>query len=139
MEKLLAPVLAAMNKHRRFEAKLDCFMENFGGGEALRVGNIAESHLQWYGTRGFAFLFHGLERGTCGEPPRSIGFAAGRNGRPRVVFESSALIVPTVFSLGGAESREYVVVCNDVDRALRRQRTLFCALLRKVVERMAKK
>ncbi|MBI5071900.1 hypothetical protein HZB93_03365 [Candidatus Falkowbacteria bacterium] len=56
-----------------------------------------------------------------------------------MVFQSSTLIVPTVFKHGGAESRDYVVVCNDVERTLRHQRTLFCALLREAVEKMARK
>ncbi len=136
MEELLAPVLSVLNEHYELGEKLKRFVELFGGYEIHRTGEFHFGQIQWYGTAGFAIYFRGLSDGVSPEPPKPIsGAVTGKDG-VSVIFRESNLPVASNFTHNG---REYVVVFNQTYGHLLRRRTLFLALLREAVEKMARK
>ncbi len=135
MEELLTPVLGILGQHQGLGAKLFCFVEKFGGGEAHCVGSLNVGHVQWYGTNGFALLLCGSPDGASPSPPRPISTCEMGPKQFHSVFHGSTLAVAETFHDG---DREYVVVCNETRGHLARQRTLFLALLREVVEKLAR-
>ena len=133
MEELLAPVLASLGQHHGFMARLDRFIKLYGGGEVNCVGDT--SSFRWYGTDGFACHFGGLAGEKSEKPPELLNARSIRGKGASAIFRASTLPVASTFNYNG---REYVVVCNET-RGQARQRMLFLALLREVVEKMKKR
>lgn len=132
VEELLAPVLASLGQHHGFMARLDRFIELYGGDELQRAGDM--SCFRWYGTHGFACHFGGLAGEKSEKPPELLNTELPNGKGSSALFRTSTLPVASTFKYNG---HEYVVVCNET-RGQARQRMLFLALLRRVVEKMQK-